>query len=191
MACTFCAQAGTFTQTTPYHYNYTGDIDTADVALLAALPNDHEVTVVVNSKGGEYVAGLDLGRLTKLRHVHIVVDFAASAAGLWALGDPHVAYLPAGLGVWLHLPFIYGLSEDPETWMMDGVVLESYIMDMLGYKRERADAMLIELTYLRSTFGHSAYLVMHGGSSTDMILDPKNPHNAEGEGNYIPFTYHG
>ena len=150
---------GTFTKTADHCYDYTGDIESSDVDQLTQLSKDNKsLTITINSYGGEYEAGLDLGRFTNSHGIKIVVDVARSAAGLWALGDRHVKYLTKASNILLHLP--YTLSDEPtsspELWMIDGALLQIYCTDVIGWSKEKSLFILHEMTELREKYGINA-----------------------------------
>jgi len=152
---------GEFTKLSTHHYFYTGELERDDISTLSRLyKQDKKLIITIYSLGGSYQAGLDLGEYTKAHGIRIIVEEAYSAAGLWAIADHHMKYEDEGSFVWLHLPYNYDDDSPGELWMLKGIVLEAYLMDVVGWSREKAFYIIHEMTKLRKDYGINAGVVL-------------------------------
>jgi hypothetical protein len=152
---------GTFTKTADHCYDYTGDIESNDVFLLESLhkENPKDLTITINSLGGEYTAGLALGEYTHDNNIKIIVDtHASSAAGFWALGDNHYKYKIKDSYVLLHLPYLMSgeTTDTPELWCKDGMEMYIFLTEIAGWKKNKTVFVIDEMTELREKYGINA-----------------------------------
>lgn len=166
------AHAGIFVEAaTPNHYTYSGDIEDGDVVSLALMARGS--TIVIDSGGGSYQAGLQLGHLTRAMRMHIIVAHAGSAAALWAIGDRKFTYLNDTSALLFHIPFIENWTDTPELWMLEGIKLQEYMEWGLGCSRARAKWFMSEMHQLRKAFSIHGYVAMRRHQIGYMIGDPR------------------
>lgn len=171
MAVACVSQAGTFKEVVSEKipeghklYMYEGEIKDVDVpAYEKLIKQDEHITIVINSLGGNFIAGVDLGRMTmKYRdEVTLVVDKAYSAAATWALGDDDMAWLNEKSELGLHMPFLVGQDAGAGLDQNLGYIFGRYLEDVFG--EETGPKILMRLGEIRSQYGKFAMLVMRNG----------------------------
>lgn len=177
------AQAGTFTEIQHDKaknikaYAYTGTIEMKDVETYKHILSQPEYAMIfVNSPGGQWVAGLELGYLT-LKHrgdVTIVVDKAYSAAGMWAMADDDQTWVDEKSELGLHLPYVNKLqasadnfSISEEDWMTVGHKMGKFFEHCLG-DEDLAEGMMDKLSSIRASYGKQA-MWMFNGAGKDWV----------------------
>ena len=102
--------AGTFTKVRDNVYDYTGTVDFTDLPQLKKLVNaagDTFIVVQVDSYGGYFTAGLELGRYVREKNskIHMITKQSYSAAAFWVVGDRSYDYYDTDSFLWFHLPY--------------------------------------------------------------------------------------
>ncbi|MBS1704242.1 MAG: hypothetical protein JST40_00095 [Armatimonadetes bacterium] len=162
------AQAGTFTSLGATDegiemYKYSGEMKLDDAKEYAKLLDKPEhIGILIDSPGGQFVAGLVMGELTaKFRdEVTLVVDHAYSAAGLWALADDDMIFLNDKSELGLHLPYAYGEVMTEAQAQRIGHLMGKYLDDRMG--DEAGEAIMEKLADIRDQYGKFAMLVING-----------------------------
>lgn len=141
---------------------YTGEVVPSDVRKYKALlrREDH-IVLVIDSPGGSFYAGIELGRLTQENSDKVTIRFdkAYSAAALWALGDDEPDFLTDDSELGLHLPYVDGRLGEGEAQKL-GYEFGKYIDDVLG---SGADKVMDALGEMRDKCGKTALLVFRKG----------------------------
>jgi len=142
-------------------YTYTGEIVKSDVdAYKELLKQTDHIVVGIESPGGNFLTGIELGRETMKSQgkVTLVVVHAYSAAGLWAMGDKGAQFLNDESEIGLHLPY---MPKDPLTdgqAMFLGFKMGEYLNEVLP-SEEIATNMMADLAEIRDSHPKTAMRV--------------------------------
>lgn len=149
------SHAGTFAPAGAGRYVYTGHIEQADVSRLKKLAEDGQrFEVVIESNGGDLMAGIALGDYTRTIdwQVTVTVRRALSAAALWTVGDRDWHYENDDAVVGWHLPWYADADGGPKRqsasqYTMAAYWMGSYLDRVLG--RAVAEPLMARMAVLR------------------------------------------
>lgn len=155
-------------------YAYTGSMELEDAKTYKQiLDRDRHSVIVINSPGGQFVAGLEMGQMTMERdsEVTLIVDMAYSAAGMWALADDKITFLAEESELGLHLPFRADAETGAEAkkeaqpsldgeQMFIGYAMGHFLQERFG--ANAAFAIMNDLAKIRDEFGTQGFLVFNG-----------------------------
>lgn len=156
-------------------YHYTGEIVPSDVSKFETiLAKTGHVTVTVDSPGGSFVAGLQLGYLAEAnsKKLTIVIGQAFSAAAVWALGDDEPQWRDNESALAMHLPFVTDRTGiDSEDDMIVGYMLNEYLEDVVG--ETAADRLMEGMYAVRKEHGTQGFLVMLPSGKAEVWVPKK------------------
>ncbi|MBL8069360.1 MAG: hypothetical protein JNM28_13005 [Armatimonadetes bacterium] len=138
---------------------YTGTVANSDLKTYEKLlRGDETIVLVMSSGGGDFYAGIALGKMTRKYRdmVQILVDKAYSAAALWTLGDDDYDWLDDDAELGFHLPYIYAQNATAGTDQKIGYAMGRYLEDVMG--RDEADTFMDVLGQIRDEHGKFAML---------------------------------
>lgn len=167
------AQAGTFKRIDKGDIKdnqiwlYTGEVVAGDVPnLVKVLDEEDHVTIVIDSPGGEWVAGMDLGRETRKRRdeVTLIAKAAYSSAANWWMADDDRTFLDKDAEVGLHLPYANGKDIPEGQDQQVGYLMGSYYAKVLS-SEDVAGQLMGLLADLRSKHGKFGLYVLKGDGS--------------------------
>ncbi|MCU0317556.1 MAG: hypothetical protein MUC92_13300 [Fimbriimonadaceae bacterium] len=170
---TVASQAGTFRQIESPSprvaaYVYSGTVAQGDERAYGQLLSRHEeLIIVIDSPGGNLLAGIQMGQLTRQndQRVTLVAKQAYSAAGMFWLGDSQPKFLDEESEVGLHLAF----SDDPKVNdafdQTVGYMIGKYFEQMLG-DADVAFKLMERLSVMRYDHGRNAMLILTADGKT-------------------------
>lgn len=138
---------------------YTGTVTQSDTKTYESLlKGDDMIVLVMDSGGGDFYAGIALGKLTRKYRdmVQILVSKAYSAAALWTVGDDDYDWLDEDAELGFHLPYQYAQNSTAGTNQKIGYEMGRYLETVMG--REDAETLMEVLADIRDEHGKFAML---------------------------------
>lgn len=168
VACT--ASAGTFSRIDKGDtagtqlWLYTGEVVAGDVPnLKKVLDEQDHVIIVIDSPGGEWLAGMEMGKETRKRRdeVTLVAKGAYSSAANWWMSDDDRRFLDKDSEVGLHLPYVNGKDIPEGQDQHVGYLMGRYFEKVLS-SEDVADKLMSLLATVRSEHGKFGLYVIKG-----------------------------